>query len=134
MADAGPNVQPAALVPDQPEEVHGQHVAHGHDEHEEAAGRDAEAAVEDAEVGADDGEGDDELEDEEAALGDGVEDGEEAVDGVEGEGGEGGDVARGEEGGLEEVEEEEGGAGVGEGEGAVPGRGRAVGRSSSPRG
>lgn len=119
MADAGPDIQPAALVPDQPEEVHRQDVADGDDEHEEAAGRDAEAAVQDAEVGADDGEGDDELEDEEGALGEGVEDGEEPVDRVEGEGGQGGDVARGEEGGLEEVEEEEGDAGVGEGEGPV---------------
>ena len=49
----------------------------------------------------------------------GVEDGEDAVDGVEGEGGDGGDVSRREEGGLEEVEEEEGDAGVGEGEGAI---------------
>lgn len=52
-------------------------------------------------------------------MGEGVEDWDEAVDGVEGEGGEGGDVAGGEEGGLEKIEEEEGGAGVGEGEGAV---------------
>lgn len=119
MADAGPDVQPAALVADEPEEVHGEDVADGDDEHEETAGRDAEAAVQDAEVGADDGEGDDDLEDEEGALREGVEDGEEAVDRVEGEGGQGGDVARGEEGGLEEVEEEEGDAGVGEGEGPV---------------
>ena len=54
-------------------------------------------------------------------MGEGVEDGDEAVDGVEREGGNGGDVAGGEEGGLEEEEEGEGGAEVGEGEGAVEG-------------
>ena len=124
MADTGPDIQPTALVPDEPEKVHRQHVADGHDQHDEAARRDAEPPVEDTQVGADDGEGDDEFEDEEEALGEGVEDRDEAVDGVEGEGGEGGDVAGGEEGGLEEVEEEEGDAGVGEGEGAVWGRGR----------
>lgn len=123
MTNTSPDIQPAPLIPNQPEEIHRQHVADGHDEHEQAAGRDAEPAVEDAEVGADDGEGDDEFEDEEEALGEGVEDWDEAVDGVEGEGGEGGDVAGGEEGGLEEVEEEEGDAGVGEGEGAVLGGG-----------
>ena len=123
VTDTSPDIQPAALIPDQPEEVHRQHIAHRHDEHEQAARRDAEPAVEDAQVGADDGEGDDELEDEEEALGERVEDGDEAVDGFEGEGGDGGDVARGEEGGLEEVEEEEGDAGVGEGERAVSRRG-----------
>ena len=49
----------------------------------------------------------------------GVEDGDEAVDGVEGEGGDGGDVAGAEEGGLEEEEEEEADASVRKGEGAV---------------
>ena len=52
-------------------------------------------------------------------MGEGVEDRYETVDGVEGEGGDGGDVAGGEEGGLEEIEEEKGDAGVGEGEGTV---------------
>lgn len=55
-------------------------------------------------------------------MGEGVKDGDEAVDGVEGECRDGGDVACGEEGGLEEVEEEEADAGVGEGEGAVVAR------------
>lgn len=119
MANTSPDIQPTPLIPDKPEEIHSQHVADRHDQHEETAGRDAESPVEDAEVGADDGEGDDEFEDEEETLGEGVEDWDEAVDGVEGEGSEGGDVAGGEEGGLEEVEEEEGNAGVGEGEGAV---------------
>lgn len=52
-------------------------------------------------------------------MGEGIKDWNEAVDGVEGEGGDGSDVAGGEEGRLEEVEEKEGDAGVGEGEGAV---------------
>ena len=119
MTNTRPNVQPTALIPHQPKEIHSQHIANRHHQHKQTAGRDAESAVQDAEVGADDGEGDDDFEDEEGALGEGVEDGYEAVDGVEREGGEGGDVAGGEEGGLEEVEEEEGDAGVGEGEGAV---------------
>lgn len=52
-------------------------------------------------------------------MGKGGEDGDEPVDGVEGEGGDGGNVAGGEEGGLEKVEEEEGDSAVGKGEGAV---------------
>ncbi len=123
MADAGPNIQPTALIPHHPKEIQRQHVADGHDDHEETAGRDAEALVQDAEVGGDEGEGDEEFEEEEGALGEGVEDGDEPVDGVEGEGGDGRDVAGGEEGGLEEVEEEEGDAGVGEGEWSVGGAG-----------
>lgn len=99
VADTGPDIQPAPLVPDQPEKVHRQDVANGHDQHEETARRDAEPSVEDAQVGADDGERDDEFEHEEESLGEGVEDWDEAVDGVEGEGGDGGDVAGGEEGG-----------------------------------
>lgn len=61
MADAGADVQPAAFVADQPEEVHGHDVTDSHDDHEQAAGGDAKAAVEDAEVGADDGEGDEDF-------------------------------------------------------------------------
>ena len=49
----------------------------------------------------------------------GVEDRDQAVDGVKGEGGDGRDIANREEGGLDQVEEEEGDAGVGEGQGAV---------------
>ncbi len=119
MANTSPDIQPTPLIPHQPKEVHSQHVANRHDEHKQTTRRDAEPSVQDAEIGADDGERDDDFEHEEEALGEGVEDGNEAVDGVEGEGGEGGDVAGGEEGGLEEVEGEEGDAGVGEGEGAV---------------
>ena len=106
MTNTSPDIQPAPFVPDQPEEIHRQHIANRHDEHEQTARRDAESSVEDAQVGADDGDGDDECEDEEETLGERVEDWYEAVDGVEGEGGDGGDVPRGEEGGLEEVEEE----------------------------
>lgn len=60
-----------------------------------------------------------------------VEDRDEPVDGVEGEGRNGGDVTGGEEGGLKEKEEEEGGAELAEGEGAVGRRGWEVGRDSS---
>lgn len=120
MADTRPDIQPAALIPHQPKEIQRQHVADRHHAHEQRTRRQVpESAVQDAEVRADEGEGDEELEQEEGALGEGGEDGEEAVDAVEGEGGEGGDVGGGEEGGLEVVEEEEGGAEVGEGEGAV---------------
>lgn len=48
-----------------------------------------------------------------------VEDGDEAVDGIEGEGGYTGDVSGGEERGLQEEEEEQRDASVGEGESAV---------------
>lgn len=119
MTNRGPDIQPAALIPDHPEEIQRQHVADGHDHHEERRRGDAEPPVEDAEVCADEGEGDEEFEEEEGALVEGGEDGDEAVDGVEGEGGDGADVPGGEEGGLEEEEEEEGDAGVGEGEGSV---------------
>jgi len=47
-------------------------------------------------------------------LREGVKDGDEAVDGVETEGRDGGNVASAEEGGLEEGEEKQGDAGVGE--------------------
>lgn len=115
MADRRPDVQPAALVANHVEEIQRHDVADGHDDHEECRRRDAESVVEDSEICADDGEWDEDLEDEEGALGEGVEDGDEPGDAVEGEGGDGGDVAGAEEGGLEEEEEEEGDAGVGEG-------------------
>ena len=51
-----------------------------------------------------------------------VEDGDEAVDAVEGKRGNGCDVPNGEEGGLDEVEEEECDAGVGEGQSTVRSR------------
>lgn len=52
-------------------------------------------------------------------MAEGVEEGDEAIDAIEGKGGDGGDVAGAEEGGLQEKEEEEGNASVGEVEGAV---------------
>lgn len=74
VADTSPNIQPAPLVPDQPEEVHSQHIANGHDQHEKTARGNTESPVEDAEVGTDDGERDDDFEDQEETLGEGVED------------------------------------------------------------
>ncbi len=115
MADTGADIQPGALVADHPEEIQRHDVADGHDDHEQRGRLQAQAEIEDAEVGGDDGEGDQDLEDEERALREGVEDGEQPVDGVEAEGGDGRDVAGGEEGGLEQVEEEEGDAEVGDG-------------------
>lgn len=123
MADTGPNIQPTALIPHHPKEIQRQHIADGHDDHEQTTGRNTEAFVQDAEVCRDEGERNEEFEQQEGALGEWVEDRDEAVDGVEGEGGDGGDVAGGEEGGLEEVEEEKGDAGVGEGERSVGGAG-----------
>lgn len=93
MADAAADIQPTAFVADHPEEIHGQDVAEGRNEHEQAAGGHAQAAGQDSQIGADEREGDEEFQDEEGALGKGVEDGDESVDGVEGEGGDGGDVA-----------------------------------------
>lgn len=138
MADAGADVQPATFVTHHPEEIHRHDVADGHDDHEQTARGDTQAAVQNPEVGADDGEGDQDFEHEEGALGERVEDGDEAVDGVERKGGDGGDVSGGEKCGLEEEEEEESGAEVGEGEGAVGGllagrslcRGSELGRNS----
>lgn len=121
MTDAGPDVQPAPFIPHHPKEIQRQHVADGHHHHEQAARRHTQPAVQDAEVGRDEGERDEEFQQEQGALGERVEDGDEPVDGVKGERGDGGDVAGGEEGRLEEVEEEEGDAAVGEGEGPVGG-------------
>lgn len=115
MADTGADIQPGALVADHPEEIQRHDVAEGHDQHEQRRRLQAQSEIEDAEVGGEDGEGDQDLEEEERALGEGVEDRDEPVDGVEAEGGDGRDVAGGEEGGLEEVEEEEGDAHVGDG-------------------
>ena len=106
MTDRGPNVQPGPFILDHPEEIQRHDIADGHDDHKERGWLESEAEVEDAEIGGDDGEWDHELEEEEGALGEGVEDRDEAVDSVEGEGGDGGDVAGGEEGRLEEEEEE----------------------------
>lgn len=119
MADARANVQPTTLVSDHPEEIHRQYVANGHDEHEQTARRHAETTVEDTEIGADDSEGDEDFEEQQGALREGIEDRDETVDGVEREGRDGGDVAGGEEGSLKEEEEEESGAEVSECERAV---------------
>lgn len=62
MTDRGADFEPGALVADHPEEVHREHIGKGHDEHEERAGGDTEPARQDAQVGADDGEGDEQLE------------------------------------------------------------------------
>ena len=115
MADGRPDIQPTPLVSNHVEEVQRHDVADGHDDHEERRRRDAQAVVEDSEIRADHGERDEDLENEQGALREGVKDGDQARDAVEGEGGNGGDVAGAEEGGLEEEEEEEGDAGVGEG-------------------
>lgn len=119
MADRRPNIQPRPLISHHIKEIQRHHVRYRHHHHEQRAGRDLQPAVEDAQVGADDGKGDEDFEDQEGALAEGVENGDEAVDAVEGERGDGGDVAGAEEGGLQEEEEKEGDAGVGEVEGAV---------------
>lgn len=113
------NIQPRAIIPDLPKEPERQIIANPHDDSKQRSTPEFQAASQDTQVGGDEGKGGEDFEQEESALAEGVEDGEEAEDGVEGEGGDGGDVACAEEGGLQEVEEEEGDAGVGEGEGAV---------------
>jgi len=97
MTNSHADIEPRALVAHHIEEVQRHHVGDGHDHHEERAGRDFEAAVEDTQVSADDGEGDQDLQDEERALAEGAEDGDEPTDAVEGEGGDGGNVAGAEE-------------------------------------
>lgn len=113
------DLQPAPLIPDLPEEPQRQIISNPHDDGEQAPAPQPQTFREDAEIRRDQSEGRKELEKEQGALRERVEDGDEAVDGVEGEGGDGGDVAGAEEGGLQEEEEEEADAGVGEGEGAV---------------
>lgn len=121
MTNGRPDIQPTPLIPHHVKKIQRQHVPERDHDHEQRARRDAQATVQHAEGGGHDGKGGEELEHEQGALGEGVEDGDEAVDCVEGEGRDGGDVAGAEEGALQEEEEEEGGAGVGEGEGAVGG-------------
>lgn len=119
MANTRPNIQPTAFIPNSPKKANHHDLAQRTYKHKQRAGRHAETAVEERQVGGDEDEGGEELEEEQSALAEGVEDGDQAVDGVEAEGGDGGDVAGGEEGGLQEEEEEEGGAEGGEGEAAV---------------
>ena len=61
VTDARPDIQPAPLVPNHPEEIHRQHIADAHHHHKEARGCDTEPPVQDAEVGADDGERDEQF-------------------------------------------------------------------------
>lgn len=114
MTDGGADFEPGALVADHPEEVHGQHVAKGHDEHEERAGGDADPARQNAQVGADDGEGDEQFEQEQGALGERVEDRNEPVHRIKRKGRDGRHVAGREEGRLKEEEKEESGTEVGQ--------------------
>lgn len=114
MRNGGANVQPTPLIPDHEKETQRHDVADGHDHHEQRRRSDAEPPVQNPKVGAHDGERNEDLEDEQGALGKGVEDRDEAGHGVETEAGYGGDVARGEEGGLEEEKEEERNAGIGQ--------------------
>lgn len=107
LTDTSPNIQPTALIPDHPKKVQSQDIAVRHNDHEQRArGQISQSLVEDTEIGADEGEGDEEFQHEEGALAEGAEDRDQSVDAVEAEGRDGGDVAGGEEGGLEEVEEE----------------------------
>lgn len=100
MRDGSPDIQPAALVPYHVEEIQRQHICQTHDDHEKRTGRDAESTIQDAEIRGNEGERYHELQEEQGALAEGVEDGQKTKDGVETEGGDAGDVAGAEEGGL----------------------------------
>ena len=63
MADARPDIQPTALIPHHPEEIHRQYITYAHDNHEQTTWRDSQSSVENAEVGTDDGKGDEDFED-----------------------------------------------------------------------
>ncbi|KFZ20607.1 hypothetical protein V502_03120 [Pseudogymnoascus sp. VKM F-4520 (FW-2644)] len=119
MTNRTPNLQPTPLIPDRPKEVHSKTIPHPHNQHKQRARRHTKPFVEDSQIRRDEREGNQQFEEQQPALREGVEDGEEPVDAYQAEGGDGGDVAGGEEGGLEEGEEEEGDAEVGEGERAV---------------
>lgn len=94
------NLQPAPLVPHLPKEPQRQIIADPHHNSEQTAAAKPQALSQDPQICGYESEGREEFEEEQRALGEGVEDGDEAVDGVEGEGGDGGDVAGAEEGGL----------------------------------
>lgn len=105
VTDRRPDVQPTALVLDHEKERQRHNVADRHDHHEQRAWRNAKPAVEKPEVGGQCGKGNHQLQHEQRALAEGVEDRDEAVYGVKGEGRHGGDVRGAEEGGLDEEEE-----------------------------
>ncbi|KFY85710.1 hypothetical protein V500_08184 [Pseudogymnoascus sp. VKM F-4518 (FW-2643)] len=119
MTNRTPNLQPTPLIPDRPKEVHSQTISHSHNKHKQRTRRHTKPFVEDSQIRRDEREGDQQFEEQQPALGEGVEDGEEPVDAYQAEGGDGGDVSGTKKGGLEEGEEEEGDAEVGEGERAV---------------
>ena|SRR5690242_9129699 len=106
VTDRRPDVQPTALILDHEKERQRHNIANRHDHHEQRAGGNSESAVKEPEVGGQRGEGNHQLQYEQRALAEGVEDGDEAVYGVKGEGRHGRDVRGAEEGGLDEEEEE----------------------------
>ena len=57
-----PNIQPAPLIPNKPEEIHSQDITDSDHNHEQAARRNPQSPIEDAEIGANDNERDDEFE------------------------------------------------------------------------
>lgn len=112
VGNGGTDVKPGALVADKVEEIQRKYVRDGHNEHEERARRNREAPVEDSQVRADDGKRYQDLQDEERALRERIEDGDQAVDRVKGKGGDGGDVSGAEKGRLEKEEKEKGDTGI----------------------
>lgn len=87
------NLQPRPLIADFPEEAQREIISNPHDDGEERSAAKSETLCEDAEICGDEGKGREEFEDQKGALGERVEDGDEAVNGIEGEGRDGGDVA-----------------------------------------
>ena len=74
MTNAGTDIQPTTLVPDHEEEVQCHDVADGHHHHEKRAWSDTETAVQDSKVSADDSKRDNDLQDQQSTLREGVED------------------------------------------------------------
>lgn len=83
VADAGPDVQPAAFVPDHEEEVERQDIADSHDDHEKGAGGHSESPVENPQVCTNEGEGYHQFEHKEGALRERTEHWDETVNAVE---------------------------------------------------
>lgn len=85
VANGRANVQPGALVADHVEEVQRHDVRDRHHDHEQGAGCNLQSAVQNAQVSTDDGEGDENLQNQQGALTEGAKDRNEPDNALQGE-------------------------------------------------
>lgn len=124
MADRRPNVEPTPVILNQVKKVERHDVCSGQDQEEESKRGQVEGSRQGTERGGEEQEGYEDLEDQEGAHGERIENGYETKNCFEGKGTDAGDVSRAEKGDVEEEEEENGSSDVAASE--FPGVRRAV--------